>query len=120
MSTTDALYVVERVGGGGYEPFVIDGVQVGEYRRIRPKGRGADTLDAGLWRSEPANYDYFFATDEAFYVLDGAVTIELPDSGETLDLRTGDIGYFKASTRSVWTISERFKKFVVVPAVERS
>ena len=116
MSTIDAPYVLERVEGGGYEPFVIDGIQVGEYRRIRPEGRGADTLDAGLWRSEPATYDYFFATDEAFHVLDGAVTIELPDSGETLDLRTGDIGYFKAGTRSVWTISERFKKFVVVPA----
>lgn len=116
MSTTEAPYVVERVEGGGYEPFVIDGVQVGEYRRIRPEAWAAETLDAGLWRSEPATYDYLFATDEAFYVLDGAVTIELPESGETLDLRTGDIGYFKAGTPSVWTISERFKKFVVVPA----
>jgi uncharacterized cupin superfamily protein len=44
------------------------------------------------------------------------VTIELPDRGETLELRKGDIGYFKAGTRSEWTITERFKKFVAVPA----
>lgn len=116
MSTVEAPYRVERVDTSGYEPFVIDGTQVGEYRRLSPEGRAADTLDAGLWRSEPATYDYFFATDEAFYVLEGAVTIELPDRGEMLELRTGDIGYFKAGTRSAWTITERFKKFVVVPA----
>jgi uncharacterized cupin superfamily protein len=40
----------------------------------------------------------------------------LPDRVETLELRTGDIGYVKAATRSVWTITERFKKFVAVPA----
>jgi uncharacterized cupin superfamily protein len=44
------------------------------------------------------------------------VTIELPDRGETLEPRTGDTGYFKAGTRSAWTISERFKQFVTVPA----
>ena len=116
MSTVEAPYAVERADTGGYEPFMVDGAQVGEYRQLGTEGGAADTLDAGLWRSEPATYDYFFATDEVFYVLEGAVTIELPDRGETLELRTGEIGYFKAGTRSAWTITERFKKFVAVPA----
>jgi len=95
---------------------MIGGAQVGEYRQLGTDGGVADTLDAGLWRSEPATYDYFLATDEVFYVLEGAVTLELPDRGETLELRAGDIGYFKARTRSACTITERFKKFVAVPA----
>jgi uncharacterized cupin superfamily protein len=87
-------------------------------RRSAADGRllQRDTLDAGLWRSEPATYDYFFATDEVFYLLEGAVTIELPDRGETLELRTDGIGYFKAATHSAWTITERFKKFGAAPA----
>jgi hypothetical protein len=96
MHTVEAPYVVERADIGGYEPFMVEGAQVGEYHRLGTEGGAADTLDAGLWRSEPATYDYFFAT--------------------TLDLRTGDIAYFKAGTRSVWTVTERFKKFVAVPA----
>ena len=116
MSTVEAPHAVERADTGGYEPFMIDGTQVGEYRQLGTEGGSADTLDAGLWRSEPATYDYYFATDEVFYVLEGAVRIELLDRGETLELRTGDIGYFKAGTRSAWTITETFKKFVAVPA----
>jgi uncharacterized cupin superfamily protein len=116
MTTVEVAYSVERADTGGFEPFMVDGVQVGEYHQLGTEGVAPDTLDAGLWRSEPATYDYFFATDEVFLVLDGAVTIELPDAGETLELRAGDIGYFKAGTRSEWTIAESFKKFVVVPA----
>jgi uncharacterized cupin superfamily protein len=48
--------------------------------------------------------------------LEGVVTIELPDTGEALELRTGGIGYLKTGTRSVWTIRKRFTIFGVVPA----
>jgi uncharacterized cupin superfamily protein len=116
VSTVEARYVIERTDARGYDPFLIDGIQVGEYRRLTPASPPADILDAGFWQSEPATYDYFFASDEAFHVLEGVVVIELPDTGESLELRAGDVAYFKAGTRSVWTIKERFKKFVVVPA----
>jgi uncharacterized cupin superfamily protein len=116
MSTIEAPYAVERPDARGYEPFMVDGVQVGEYHQLGTEGAAADTLDAGLWRSEPATYDYFFATDETFYVFEGAVTIELPDRGEKLELRAGDIAYFKAGTPSTWVVTEPFKKFVIVPA----
>jgi uncharacterized cupin superfamily protein len=79
-----------------------------------PAAGAGDELDVGLWRSDPATYDYLFETDEAFHVVAGAATIELPDSGETIEVRTGDIAYFSAGTRSVWTITEPFKKFVVM------
>ena len=40
--------------------------------------------------------------------------MKLPDTGETVDLRVGDVAYFSAGTRSIWTITEPFKKFTVI------
>jgi uncharacterized cupin superfamily protein len=112
--TVQALYAVEHADTGGYEPFIHQGAQVGEIRAIRAGTDG--TLEAGIWRSGRATYDYFFADDEAFVVLEGAASIELPETKETVEVAAGDVAYFVAGTRSVWTITQPFKKFVVVPA----
>ena len=114
MEKATTGYVVDRAEGEGFEPDIIDGTQVGEFRQIEPAGDGKEKLDASIWRSDPATYDYLFEGDEAFHVLEGAATIELPDSGETVELRAGDVAYFTAGTRSVWTITEPFKKFTVI------
>jgi uncharacterized cupin superfamily protein len=115
MENSKASYVVERVDAEGYEPDIIDGTQVGEIHGLAPKGSSANDLEVGVWRSDPATYDYLFENDEAFHVVAGAATIELPDTGERIDVREGDVAYFSAGTRSVWTITEPFKKFVVMP-----
>jgi uncharacterized cupin superfamily protein len=115
MGTAKGVFVVDRVDADGYEPEMIDGTQVGEFHQIESAGDGkADKLDASIWRSDPATYDYLFEGDEAFHVLEGAATVELPDSGESVELRAGDVAYFNAGTRSVWKITEPFKKFVVI------
>ena len=114
MERTKAAYAVDKVDARGYEPEMIDGTQVGEFRQIEPEGSSANRLDVSLWRSEPATYDYFFEGDEAFHVVEGAATVELFETGETIELRPGDVAYFRAGTKSVWTITEPFKKFVVI------
>jgi|tagenome__1003787_1003787.scaffolds.fasta_scaffold20972352_2 uncharacterized cupin superfamily protein len=114
MKSVSTAFVVDRSDAEGYEPDMIDGIQVGEFHELAPHGNSANGLDAGLWRSDPATYDYFFASDEAFHVVEGAATIELPDTGERIEVRTGDIAYFSAGTRSIWKITEPFKKFVVM------
>jgi uncharacterized cupin superfamily protein len=114
MASARAEYVVDRVDADGYEPDKIDGAQVGEFHQIEPAGGSGGKLDACLWRSDPAIYDYLFENDEAFHVVEGAATVELPDTGEKIDLRTGDIAYFSAGTRSIWTITQPFKKFTVI------
>jgi uncharacterized cupin superfamily protein len=115
MDNVSAAYVVDRVDAEGYEPDIVDGTQVGEFRGLEPKGASANELDVSVWRSDPATYDYLFEKDEAFHVVAGAVTIELPDTGERIELGAGDVAYFSAGTRSVWTITQPFKKFVVMP-----
>jgi len=107
-------FVVAPPGTAGYEPFIHQDLPVGEYRRVAiTDAQGA--LEAGYWRSEPATYAYDFETDETFVVLEGAATIAL-DTGETVEVKAGDMAYFAEGTRSTWTITETFRKFVVVPA----
>ena len=116
MGHMDSPFVVARPDATGYEPFIHHDVPVGEFRQVAITS-GQPALEAGYWRSEPATYTYVFDTDETFVVLDGAATIEL-DSGETVEVRAGDMAYFAAGRRSTWTITESFRKFVVVPAAD--
>ena len=115
MESVRAGYVIARVDAEGYEPDIVDGTRVGEFHGLEPIGASPNELDVCVWRSDPATYDYLFEKDEAFHVLAGAATIELPDTGARIELRVGDIAYFTAGTRSIWTITQPFKKFVVMP-----
>ena len=112
MATVPKPYALDHRDALEYEPDIIDGVQVGEFRQVSTAAENA--LEAGLWRSDPSIEDYVFEVDEVFLVLEGSVEIDLPDHGETVSMRAGDIGYFDQGTRSVWRITQPFKKFVVL------
>ena len=114
MESANAGYVVDRVDADVYEPDVIAWNAGGKFHQIQPAGGAADKLDACLWRSDPATYDYLFEGDEAFLVVEGAATVELRDTDDRIELRAGDVAYFKAGTRSIWTITQPFKKFTVI------
>jgi uncharacterized cupin superfamily protein len=60
------------------------------------------------------SFEYVFPGDESFLVVTGLVRIMLTDSGETIELREGDVGSFSKGTRSTWTIVEPIVKFTVV------
>ena len=112
MATVSKPYALDHRDATEYEPEIVDGVQVGEFREVSTAAE--NSLEAGLWRTGPSTEDYFFAVDEVFLVLEGSVEIDLPDTGETVSMKAGDIGYFDAGTRSVWRFTEPFKKFVVL------
>jgi len=112
MATVPKPYALDHRDAQEYEPDIIAGVQVGEFRQVSTAAENA--LEAGLWRSDPSTEDYVFEVDEVFLVLEGSVEINLPDTGETVSMSAGDIGYFDAGTRSVWRFTEPFKKFVVL------
>jgi len=114
MGSPKAEYVVDHVDAEGYEPDIVDGAQLGEFHQIEPMGGSAGKLDVCLWRSEPATVPYLFEGDEALYVVEGAATVGLPDTGEEVELRAGDVAYFRAGTRSIWTFTQPFKKFTVI------
>jgi uncharacterized cupin superfamily protein len=110
-----AEFAVGSVDADNYEPEIIEGLQVGESHQLEPTGASATDLDVSLWRSGPATYDYVFERDEANLVVEGEAVVELPESGERIELRAGNVAYFKAGMPSIWTIRQPFKKFVVMP-----
>ena len=115
MAVAPPQYVVHRATAIEYQPLLIDDEQVGEAHQLRAEGSHGNEHEACLWRTDaPARYDYFFDGDESFYVLEGSVSIDLPETGERVDLKAGDAASFAKGTRSVWTFSEPFKKFTVI------
>jgi len=72
MTGVETTHVIDRAEASGYDPFMIEGTQVGEIRWLRRRGSPGNALEAALWRSDPATYDYLFEDDEAFVVLEGA------------------------------------------------
>jgi|SRR3954454_22962190 uncharacterized cupin superfamily protein len=112
--STATLPVRDRLSTAVFEPLVPDDSRFGEISWLRTTGSSDRPLMAGLWRSGASSFDYEFPADESFYVIDGAVTIELPATGETIELQAGDVASFDAGTASVWTIGDTFTKFTVL------
>jgi hypothetical protein len=48
VESARAEYVVDRVDAEGYEPDIVDGIQVGEFRGLEPKGASANELDVSV------------------------------------------------------------------------
>jgi uncharacterized protein len=115
MTVAAPRHVVHRADAIRYQPMLIDGAQVGEEHVLRSAGFRGTGHDAALWRTDaPARYEYLFTGDESFCVLEGSVVIDLPATGERIELKTGDIASFPKGTRTVWTFTESFKKFTVI------
>ncbi|MFD2757804.1 cupin domain-containing protein [Gulosibacter faecalis] len=88
----------------------------GEISIVRDTSYNGNLLVVAFWRVEPAVsplYDIPLG-DESGYVIRGSATIELLDTGETLELAAGDLYTFRKNTLTRWTIHEPFLKFVVV------
>jgi uncharacterized cupin superfamily protein len=115
MAVAAPRYIVHRADAIEYQPMVIDGAHVGEEHVLRREGTHGNEHEACVWRTDaPAQYEYLFAGDESFYVLEGSVAIDLVVTGERIELNAGDIASFPKGTQSVWTFSEPFKKFTVI------
>lgn len=104
---------VSSIAATDYEPFMVEGEQVGTVHWLRTESGGEGVLYTGLWQCEPREIPYVFPGDETFHVLEGSVRIELEDGG-SVDLKQGDIASFTKGQKSTWTITSPFKKFFVI------
>lgn len=118
----DAPYVITGTESLDFVPFAApevggDGMaEFGEAALVRTESYNGNPLFVGFWRSEPATsplYDVPLG-DESGYVVTGRATIELLDSGRTVELGAGQCYTFRKGTLTRWTIHEPFVKFVVV------
>jgi uncharacterized cupin superfamily protein len=115
-------YVIQNHVEPNYVPFTYPapgGGQTSEFGEIavlRERSHNANLLVVGFWRVQPATsplYDIPLG-DESGYVIEGSATIELLESGESVELKAGQLYSFKKGTLTRWIIHEPFKKFVVV------
>jgi uncharacterized cupin superfamily protein len=103
------------IGAARWETCVTsDGRTIGEAEWLRRRTDEGWSHTAMLWRCEPMSFDYEFHGDESFLIITGSVVITLTESGETVELRQGDVASFPKGTRSVWTVVEPLEKFTVV------
>jgi uncharacterized cupin superfamily protein len=115
LAVAPPQYVVHRATEIEYQPLLIDDEQVGEAHQLRAEGSRGNEHEAASGEPTPLRAPTTCSTgDESFYVLQGSVSIELPETGERIDLKAGDAASFAKGTRSVWTFSEPFKKFTVI------
>lgn len=99
----------EAGGGGGMVTF-------GEIAVLREASHNGNPFVTAFWRSEAATsplYDVGLG-DEAGYIVRGSASVEIVDTGEVVELATGDAYSFRKDTLTRWTIHESFQKFVVV------
>lgn len=54
--------------------------------------------------------------DEVSVIIAGSATIELLDSGQTLEVGPGDVIHFANGDRTVWRVADRVRKVYAIPA----
>jgi uncharacterized cupin superfamily protein len=90
--------------------------EFGEIAVLRERSYNGNLLVVAFWRVQPATsplYDVPLG-DESGYVIEGSATIELLESGQSTELKAGQLYSFKKGTLTRWIIHEPFRKFVVV------
>lgn len=62
-----------------------------------------------IWEKEPSRFDWYYASEESCYLLEGKVRVE-PEGGEVVEFGAGDFVVFPKGLQCVWDISEKVKK----------
>lgn len=99
-----------------WEPFIVEGHNVGEVRWIAQEARPHGPLAVGLWRIDPeagAELPYAVAGSETIHVLEGEADLELAD-GTTIALTPGVVVTLPDGFTATWRTRSPFKKLFVV------
>ena len=105
-------YKKTSISAEEYEPFMLGDKQAGEVHWLSLTNSDEKPTLSGLWRCDPMTFDYEFPGDEYIHVLKGSLLVKTET--KEYELNKGDIVLFKKGTKSVWTITESFKKFFVI------
>lgn len=117
MSTTSHSSISTIDADQRWEPFVHDGVQVGEVHWLSQEVRdNGGVVVSGLWRIDAEagkELPYAVAGTEVFHVLEGEAVLEQPD-GTTVSLVPGVVISLPDGYTATWRTRRDFKKFFVV------
>ncbi|WP_138419558.1 cupin domain-containing protein [Aquibacillus sediminis] len=100
-----------------WEPFVVEGMEIGQVSWLRQTQDDNGVLAAGLWKhrreEHPNGMPYGVDGNETFYVLQGEAEIET-NTGETMLLEEGNSYSFTDGFTGLWRTKKDFIKFFVV------
>jgi uncharacterized cupin superfamily protein len=89
---------------------VIEGAPVARSVQLTASDDGLVTTH--LWDCTAGRFHWYFGVDEIVHILDGEVHVT-DDRGETVTLRTGDVGHFALHSHSIWHVPEYVRKLAV-------
>jgi uncharacterized protein len=65
-------------------------------------------LANGIWECTPGVFSWEHA-DETLCLVQGKVTV-IPEGGEPIEIRPGDLAFFANGTKTVWRVEETVRK----------
>jgi uncharacterized cupin superfamily protein len=86
---------------------VLSGAPVARSAQLTASGDGR--ISTHLWDCTAGSFHWFFAVDEIVHILDGEVHVT-GDDGNTVILRTGDVGHFPLHSHTVWHVPDYVRK----------
>jgi len=89
---------------------VLEGAPVARSVQLTASDDGLVTTH--LWDCTAGRFHWYFGVDEIVHILDGEVHVT-DDRGETVTLRTGDVGHFALHSHSIWHVPEYVRKLAV-------
>jgi uncharacterized cupin superfamily protein len=66
-------------------------------------------LSTHVWDCTAGSFHWYFGVDEVVHILDGEVHVT-DDRGQTVTLRTGDVGHFPVHSHAVWEVPQYVRK----------
>ncbi|WP_101845034.1 cupin domain-containing protein [Halobacillus sp. Marseille-P3879] len=100
-----------------WEPFIVEGNEIGQVSWLRQTQDENGVLAAGLWRhlpeEHPVGMPYGVAGNETFYVVSGEAEV-VTDKGEKVELKEGNSYSFTDGFAGTWTTKKAFVKFFIV------
>jgi uncharacterized cupin superfamily protein len=86
---------------------VIDGAPMARSVTLTESADGL--VSTHVWDCTAGRFHWYFGVDEIVHILDGEVHVT-DDRGETVTLRTGDVGHFPVHSHSVWEVPQYVRK----------
>ncbi len=91
--------------------WVLEGTPKAKTKWLARSEDGA--VMTALWECSKGKFEWHFGSDELVHILVGSVTVRSED-GKEQTLKVGDVAYFPAGMRTVWTVHDYVRKLAVL------
>jgi len=87
----------------------VKGVKVKIEKPTEEKLRELGVENWPIWEKEVSTFDWYYDTNETFYVIEGEVEVEL-DDGTKVSFGAGDLVTFSEGVKCTWHVKKPIRK----------